>query len=137
MILKQKYIHREDLKANRHVLYLFGDNLARYGYGGQAAEMRGEPNAVGVATKNTPKRTPDAYFYDTDFAENARIIANDLRKAFNHVRSGGIVVIPLDGLGTGLSQLSSRAPKTNRFLLELLDKLEKGVEPSWKQILNG
>lgn len=51
IVLHQKFIFREDLQANPDVYYLFGDNVERRGLGGQAKEMRGEPNAIGVATK--------------------------------------------------------------------------------------
>lgn len=43
-----KYIKRQDLKSNPNTQYLFGDNLKRSGFGGQAKEMRGEPNAIGI-----------------------------------------------------------------------------------------
>ena len=59
MIIYQKFIYRSDLKANPSVLYLFGDNLQRVGLGGQAKEMRGEPNAVGIATKKAPDNKPE------------------------------------------------------------------------------
>jgi hypothetical protein len=51
-------IYRRDLRANPESLYLFGDNTKRVGIGGQAREMRGEPNAVGIATKNAPGSYP-------------------------------------------------------------------------------
>jgi hypothetical protein len=38
------------------------------------------------------------------------MIDDDLRRAFEHLDRNGIVVIPLDGLGTGLSELPTRAP---------------------------
>jgi hypothetical protein len=38
-------------------LFAFGDNLARTGRGGQAAALRGEPNAVGIPT--TTRRVLD------------------------------------------------------------------------------
>jgi redox-sensitive bicupin YhaK (pirin superfamily) len=41
-------------------LFVFGDNLRRTGFGGQAAEMRGEPNAVGIAPGYEQKHFADA-----------------------------------------------------------------------------
>lgn len=136
-VIYQKFIFRADLKANPDVLYLFGDNTMRQGYGGQAKEMRGEPNACGVATKLTPTSGSNAYFDDADYKENVRVIAKDLRRAFQHRNAGGLVVIPLDGLGTGLSELPTRAPETNLTLEWLLMMLHNNKEPAWKEFING
>ena len=58
----QERITRADLRANPDTLYVFGDNMRRRGMGGQAAEMRGEPNAVGIPTKWRPSRTEWDFF---------------------------------------------------------------------------
>lgn len=47
-VVKQDQIMRRDLLDNQDKLYVFGDNMVRRGFGGQAREMRGEPNAVGI-----------------------------------------------------------------------------------------
>ena len=75
--MRQKFITRADLQANPKRLYLFGDNVMRAGLGGQAKEMRGEPNAVGVATKKAPHRGHLAYFTDAEYAENCEQIRSD------------------------------------------------------------
>ena len=137
MIYKQKWIERDDLKSNPDVFFLFGDNTVRKGMGGQAGAMRGEPNAIGIATKLTPTSGSNAYFSDLELDHNCRIIAQDMRVAFQKRDEGHMIVIPADGLGTGLSKLPELAPKTNEFLLWLLDLLESGKHPAWKQLLNG
>jgi hypothetical protein len=104
-------IERADLQANPDVLFIFGDNEARTGLGGQAGQCRGEPNALGVATKRRPSMDEAAMWSDADFERCARIIDTDLRRAFEHARRGGTVVIPTAGIGTGLSQLPQRAPR--------------------------
>jgi hypothetical protein len=124
-ILYQKFIFRADLRANPNVLYLFGDNLKRAGLGGQAKEMRGEPNAVGIATKKFPHMGDHAYFNDADYVVNCAGIDVDLNPAYNAVRLGQLVVIPLDGLGTGLSELPERAPRTNAYLVNQLEYLSE------------
>ena len=43
--------------------YAFGTSR-RIGFGGQAKEMRGEPNAISVATKWEPSNRPNAFFSD-------------------------------------------------------------------------
>jgi hypothetical protein len=122
-VIGQFRIYREDLRSNPSVLYLFGDNDIRKGLGGQAGEMRGEPNAVGVRTKWFPDNTPSAYFNDLDFERVTNMIYDDLERARNHLAKGGIVIIPLDGLGTGLSKLPKKAPLIARYLAQQLAAL--------------
>lgn len=126
-VVHQKMIFRDDLRRNPDVLYVFGDNVRRVGMGGQAKEMRGERNAVGVATKYQPSMHPDAFFGDEPAEVEAqnRIIDNDMKPLFEKVKAGGVVVIPLDGLGTGLSELPQRAPLTFDYLTQKLAALEK------------
>lgn len=123
MVIFQKFINREDLEANPDVLYLFGDNVQRVGYGGQARFMRGEPNAVGVATKVNPGMEEKDFFSDKMAVAVLAIIESDLARAFAHVQKGGIVVIPYDGLGTGLSELPTRAPRVYEYLVGRLADL--------------
>jgi hypothetical protein len=118
-IIYQKWITRVDLRANPSVLYVFGDNVARVGLGGQAKEMRGEPNAVGIATKWSPSE----FFDEARTNEQCRIIEKDM-VSLNTARSfGRLIVLPLDGLGTGLADLSTRAPTTFAYLQEQLKRL--------------
>lgn len=123
-VIKQKMIYREDLQANPDALYLFGDNADRAGYGGQAREMRDEENALGVRTKWTTEMTRKAFFSDDDAEECMQMIDEDLDPAIDHLKAGGIVVIPTDGLGTGLSKLPEKAPQVYAFLVERLEQLE-------------
>lgn len=126
MMLSQYRVYRSDLRANRgKVFYLFGDNLLHVGYGGQAKEMRDEPNAIGVPTKRRGSMEPDAFFTDAEFATNAEAIMEPIFEAARRIEQGYVVVVPQDGLGTGLSQLPERAPKTNMFLLDCLSALYK------------
>jgi hypothetical protein len=123
MIIHQKFVNREDLQANPKILYLFGDNTIRRGYGGQAGSMRGEPNAIGVRTKNLPNNTAKAFFSDANYDNNCDMIDADLVPVWAHLKAGGHVVIPLDGLGTGLSDLPNKAPDTNEFLVGRLKQM--------------
>lgn len=123
MIVYQHRIYRSDLQNNPDVFYLFGDNLLRVGMGGQAREMRGEPNAIGVATKKLPSATTeDAYFTDDEYDQNIKSILNDLEKvgeALLDFPSPLVVIVPSDGLGTGLSRMPEKCPKTFEFLASL------------------
>lgn len=132
-IIRQRRIAREDLRAHRDDLYLFGDNEARTGYGGQAAAMRGEPNAIGIRTKRAPGRQPQDYWTDARYDDCRRMIDDDLGPVFAAITAGGTVVIPADGLGTGLSALPERAPRIFRYLDEQLRRLEAEASPSVAQ----
>lgn len=110
MIRYQKWITRADLRANPDKHYLFGDNAVRQGLGGQAKEMRGETNALGIATKWLPTMEEQAFFSD-DNEHCRQIILTDLSKVQSLLRQNRIVVVPAMGLGTGLSQLPTRAPQ--------------------------
>ena len=116
----QKWITRRDLRANPHTLYVFGDNLLRKGYGGQAAAMRGEPNAVGIPTKASPSvYASDAMalgFLGRWFEEFENL------EYFLKV-GGGTVVWPEDGIGTGLADMKTHAP----VLWETLELLRRNL----------
>jgi len=122
-VIYQGYISRQDLKRNPEVLYLFGDNDARHGMGGQAKEMRGEPNAVGVRTKSKPSRVENAFWSDDGIELHAASILEDLEPVVEHLENGGIVVIPMNGLGTGYSEMAKRCPKTLQYLQVALEEL--------------
>lgn len=126
-VLFQKFIFRVDCEANakQDVLYVFGDNVVRKGLGGQAKEMRGAPNCVGVATKWTPTSGSNAYFSDLEYDEIVKIIDKDLEPVVYALEHGATVIIPLDGLGTGLSELPQRAPKIDAYLKARIQELTK------------
>ena len=113
--------------------YLFGDNTLRRGFGGQAKEMRGEPNAIGIATKATPTSGTNAFFSDAEFDKWADVIDADFMPAYIHLLKGGIVVVPEDGLGTGLSELPQRAPNLAMFVDAWIMAL-RAVDPEMEGI---
>jgi hypothetical protein len=127
-VIFQDVIRREDLRAHPDRLYLFGDNEARAGKGrgaGQAGECRGEPNAVGVATKRRPSMEPGSFWSDDDFERCAAIIDRDLQRAFEHAKAGGLVVVPRSGIGTGRSELPIRAPRLMEHIRGRLREMMK------------
>ena len=117
----RKVITRQDLKNEPYKIFLFGDNLCRIGMGGQAGAMRGEPNAVGIPTKKHPSHREFAYFNDDEYEINIKHID----EAFLDIGGNKNIVIPEDGLGTGLAQLPTRAPKTYQYILFKIAALEK------------
>lgn len=125
-VIFQKHIDREDLRRNPTVLYVFGDNMARKGFAGQARAMRGERNAVGIATKFSPyiPFTSDP----VDLVVQSQQIDEDMKPLFSHVKRGGVVVWPSDGIGTGLADLLNRSPETFEYLKQKLGALIKTAE---------
>lgn len=105
-LIYQKWITRADLQANPENLYVFGDNLQRIGMGGQAKEMRGEPNAFGIPTKVSPwEYAFDAY--RMKFVRAWDVCFEELRAQLIEQRT---IIWPTDGIGTGLANLKNRAP---------------------------
>lgn len=99
------------IKANPSVLFAFGDNLARVGYGGQAAEARGCLNSIGIPTKISPTQ----YIFDEDVENDVARFRDPIIQAFvilrKHLRAGETIVWPKDGVGTGLARLPITAPR--------------------------
>lgn len=136
MIIQQHHIYRSDLRSNRSVVYLFGDNELRVGMGGQAGEMRGEPNAIGIATM----ASPDRYWNEDDTQRQVKVIDADLWQVLLMMSGGYSVVIPSDGLGTGLARLEEHAPTTFGHLQARLNQLMllrnyKYVDQVWKFLI--
>ena len=121
----QKMIYRSHLRANPGVLFVFGDNHRRTGMKGQAAQMRGEPNAVGVRTKWAPTMAPDAFFNDRQISETDQMFTDDLLPVWEALQNHKIVIWPADGIGTGLSDLPNRAPLTWKLLEQYRTAFER------------
>jgi hypothetical protein len=120
-IWTDQILRRQDLQdlAASH-LFLFGDNLIERGMGGMAAEMRGEPNSLGVPTKRLPSMTPDAFFSDSTYDDNVRAIQRQLAKIPNYNKPN--LVIPR-GIGAGRALLPQKAPRTYAALIAALRSL--------------
>ena len=123
-VVQMKWITRSFVREHRDHIFLFGDNLARRGSGGQAAQMRSEPNAIGIPTKKLPSNVGEAFFTDAEFEQNKAAID----RAFERLSQMSsaveqVVVLPADGLGTGRARLESRAPRTFAYLRDCLRNL--------------
>ncbi len=114
MIRFQKHISRDEVQAFPQKRFVFGDNLQRVGLGGQARAMRGELNAIGVATKRTPSMFEGAFFKDRP--EEIYAVCLDLKKIDDALREGRTIVVPSDGLGTGLAELPQRSPMIHEVI---------------------
>lgn len=124
-ILKVARYHRTDLRNWYNSLFVFGDNMAERGLGGQARECRGEPNAIGIPTKWQPSMTPDSFFDDDDLETVKPTIDGAFLELAGHLRKDGTVVWPEDGVGTGLAKLEKKAPAIFKYIQDSLEQLEK------------
>jgi len=114
------FITRDEVRNNRDKLYVFGDNLLGVGYGGQAKEMRGEWNTIGIPTK----KSPSEFFSDNDYDEIVPLINIRFEVIWYYLRRYEYtIVIPQAGIGTGLADLSNKAPKIWAVVKENLEKL--------------
>lgn len=121
-VITQKWITREDLRNNPDVLYVFGDNEERWGLGGQAKEMRGEPNAVGVATLQSPGMA----WSEEDALRQCAVVDADMKRLFDH---DGLIIWPADGIGTGLASLTTASPTTFAHIQHRLAEL-RDLDPT-------
>lgn len=121
MIEYQNYITRAMLRAEPEKLFVFGDNFQHRGFGGQAKEMRGEPNAVGIPTKTEPTMKPQA-FLSNDMSEVWGVFCG--KEIAKLLTFSGTIVWPSAGIGTGLAQLPSKAPK----IWQAIERLRLGLE---------
>lgn len=115
-VIYQRFISREKIRYNSDKLYVFGDNIQRIGLRGQAMEMRGEPNSVGIPTKWSPGNNKNDFFSDKDFESVKQILDAEFLKLEKHILSGFDVVIPSDGLDAGSSKLSMVSPKIFEYI---------------------
>jgi len=122
-ILTQQFIYRKNLKARPEWFFVFGDNDIREGFGGQAKEMRGEPNSIGIRTKALPSTSPDSYWSDDNYEENVEKINEDLKLIKQKLENGLVVVFPEAGIGTGYAKLNEKAPLTYAYLQQSLDDI--------------
>ena len=124
-VLFMSSITREFVRSHQTWLFVFGDNLAGKGLGGQAREMRGEQNAIGIATKRSPSMNSDAFFSDSDI--HNVIVMGAIKDSFrileSHLLSGGVVVIPKNGVGGGLANLPVNAPLIDTFIKKSIERL--------------
>ena len=118
-----KIITRDKVKENPDVLYLFGDNLLRKGLGGQAKEMRGEPNTLGIVSKKYPSNSSSSFYTDEDFYSWLEVFSSDIKNLAESVNSGKYRAIVIPQIGVGLADLPNKAPRIWKYLKTTLDSL--------------
>lgn len=135
----------ESVKSDKDKIYVFGDNDARLGKGGQAV-IRGLKNSMGIRTKKGPSRKSAAYYKDEELELNKRKIQEDiLNIKYRSISENKTIVLSNGGYGTGLANLKEKSPKTFNYLNLMLKSHfgfdnERGVSfskiPGHDEIIN-
>lgn len=112
-----------DVKKYPHALFIYGDNNARIGKGGQAI-IRDLVNTIGIPTKKYPSNHPESFYTDNDYDDNITRISKAIDDIVQLSATYKYVVLPKDGFGTGFAKLHIKAPKTYAFLVESVEKLK-------------
>ena len=120
-----KVITRDKIKENPDVLYLFGDNLLRKGLGGQAKEMRGEPNTLGIVSKKYPSNDISSFYTDEDFYPWLEVFSADIRSLAEKINSGQYKALVIPLIGVGLADLPNKAPRIYKYLKTTLDEFAR------------
>lgn len=106
------------VKNNPHCLFVFGDNDVQKGHGGQAV-IRDLPNAIGIPTKKFPRNWSKDFYRDDDLESNKTkidIAIGNILMTLSKCKEYTSLVLPKDGLGTGMASLKEKAPKTYDYL---------------------
>jgi hypothetical protein len=105
--------------------------MARSGLGGLAREVRKQPNSVGIPTKHYPSLKEEAFFTDSIMYDRIVMSAIDgaIKQIDELLKEGYDVVIPMAGIGSGLSQLPERAPRLFNYIEQKLQFLERKYNP--------
>lgn len=118
LFIWDKHYTPRECQRNPNILFIFGDNVSRTGYGGQAI-IRDESNSFGIPTCKTTKSS----FTDKEYDWNCEIINYNLEKLLKESKKYDYIAFPDHGIGTGLAMLKTRAPKTWEYLNKELFRL--------------
>jgi len=113
----------ETARSRPKALFVFGDNDVKRGRGGQAV-LRDRPNSAGIPTKRAPSMRSTAFYSDNDYELNCARIRAAVTSIIDRFDDYEVLVLPADGLGTGLAKLATRAPRTNDYLLGQVERLK-------------
>lgn len=111
---KKDYVNK-----NLDQIFVFGDNNARIGKGGQAI-IRDLPNSMGIRTKKGPSNKNAAFYKDSEYAKNCENILEDILDIKEEALKGSTIVFSGGGYGTGLASLKQKAPKTFEYLCQAM-----------------
>lgn len=101
-------------------LFVFGDNDAHKGVGGQAI-IRNRKNAIGIPTKKFPNNNITSFYTDATYDDNCQKIYTAIVKLVRASINYNAIIFPENGFGTGLAKLPEKAPKTLAYLEKMIE----------------
>lgn len=124
---KEMFITREFIRLNPHILFVFGDNDMRNGFGGMAKEFRDEPNSIGIRVKKAPNMSDSAFYTDDEFGDNIEKIDEDIDNIKLRMKTDTYTTLYIpEGIGEGFAKLKEKARFTHLHLKQQLDILKEG-----------
>lgn len=119
--IQKEWFSLKQCLENPNKLYVFGDNMIRRGKGGQAS-IRDAKNSIGLATKRLPSMSMDSFFSDRE--DEFCIVEEDIDKILSEMQKDlryDTLVLPFDGLGTGLSQMPEKSPELFEHMVIIIE----------------
>jgi len=107
----------DDVRKNPNFLFVYGDNNVKSGKRGQAI-IRDELNSIGIPTKKYPSNHSNSFYTDFEYTDNVKRINDAIELIIKKSTLYQYIILPKDGFGIGLAQLSIKAPKTYKYLNE-------------------
>lgn len=117
-------ITRRFIQQNRDTLFVFGDNVERRGFGGQAKEARGEFNAIGLPTKWRPNNDIESFFYEHQFEYIKSIILDTTFKRIEMEKCLYKKIVFFPNIGRGLANLQNTAPKILEYIESQIERIK-------------
>lgn len=120
VIVEKEWYSVKMCKDNPQNCYIFGENeeQQRRGYsirGSGQAIIRGQDNTYGFCTK----KSIGEYWTDVNYSDNIICIEGDIKILLN-LSKKYTLVFPYNGLGTGLSNMQQKCPRTFLYLSKRL-----------------
>jgi hypothetical protein len=102
-MLKSKHqninITREFLDNNTDAIFVFGDNLQRWGHGGAAA-LRDHPQSLGFITKKFPDNNDGSFYTPQEYEP---VFKEELEKLVSEAETNPSKIFYISQLGAGLA----------------------------------
>ena len=82
---------------------------------------------MGISTKKLPSNEKEAFYTDDEYEENVAFFEEDVKRIRAYAEEIGATSLcfPYRGIGTGLAQLGTKAPKTFFYMCTRLYDLYK------------
>ena len=120
-IILPRIITRKFIQDHPDWIFVYGASNDGKGFFGQTYHCQGEPNAYSVSTMfRICNSASDKYFDDSMYDFYVRCILDSVSR----IPIDGRPILPLRRIGEGHSQLSYKAPKLFRRLMDELDRIK-------------